>query len=240
MKRFFIIALLVSLFMSQYAVLSAQNRIQSGMMINKVKIYKKEKKVLEPVKRGFQQSVTASFMSEFDECCRVGIDYIGGYRFNNCLYAGAGVGLNVDTWGNWDYFDVSTHTLHEEDEDWRYSIRNICSIPVYAHLRAYIGKKRCQPFAALSAGAHIVFPTSSVVIDIPYRGGDYTTMYNSTYLFMEPMLGMDVRINQRISVNLQVGLNLHGVSYMKMKDAAHACIYKRPEGDLSVKLGCTF
>lgn len=151
---------------------------------------------------------------------RVGIDYIGGYRFNNCLYAGAGVGLNVDTWGNWDYFTVSTHTLHEVDDDWRYSIRNMYSIPVYAHFRAYMGKKRCQPFAALSAGAHVVFPTSSVQVEISYSGCVYDAVrYNSTYFFIEPMAGMDVRINQRISVSLQVGLNLHGVSYMKMKDA---------------------
>ena len=99
MKRILILALFFAMLLPG-SDMFAQNKVQGGMVVRKLTYHKKEKKPkkqIPPVKPGFQQSVTAAFMMGIDaDCYRGEIDYIAGYRFNNYLFAGAGIGLNYD------------------------------------------------------------------------------------------------------------------------------------------------
>ena len=234
MKRILIFALFFAALLPGSSVL-AQNKVQGGMVVRKLTYHQKEKKKVEPVKPGFQQSVTAAFMMGIDaDCYRGDIDYIAGYRFNNCFYAGAGIGLNYDANGNWDYYSETSTGLYWAEP------RNMFSVPVYAHIRTYMGKKRLQPFFAFSAGANIGFP--SLTIDIFDSDGCYLcseTVDNVTYLF-EPAFGLDVRLTSGTSIHLQLGLTIHGAPRMRFSDSTHAQIYQKAECDAVIKLGFTF
>lgn len=237
MKRILILALFFAVLLPG-SDMFAQNKVQGGMVVRKLTYHKKEKKPkkqIPSVKQGFQQSVTAAFLMGIDaDCYRGGIDYIAGYRFNNYFYAGAGIGLNYDIEGEWDYY--STKAL---DFYWM-ELRNMYSIPIYAHARAYLGKKRCQPFFAFSAGANIGFPTLTLgIMDSDGHQLVAEPVNNVTYLF-EPAFGLDVRLTSRVSINLLLGFNIHGVPRIRMSDPTHAQIYQKGECDAAIKLGCTF
>lgn len=236
MKRILVLVLFFAVLLSCSDVF-AQNKVQGGMVVRKVTYHKKEKpkKVIEPVKTGFQQSVTAAFMMGIDaDCYRGEIDYIAGYRFNNYLFAGVGIGLNYDDEGSWDSYSGKTTELYWAEP------RNMYSIPLYAHARAYLGKKRCQPFFAFSAGANIGFPSLTIeMYDSNYIYLCSETIDNVTYLF-EPAFGVDVRLKSSISINMQLGLTVHGAPRMRLSDSTHAQIYQKAECDAVIKLGCNF
>ena len=238
MKRLLIIVFLFSFLLPGCFELIAQGSVQGGMVIQTTTVHKKKKekkpkKEIEPVKPGFQHSVTLMGGTDFDYF-RGEIDYIYGYRFNNYFFAGAGIGLNYDDNGNWDYYDVRTRDFDD------YELRNQYSIPLYAHARAYLGKKRCLPFFAFSAGAKFGLPAMTIMLN----DSDGCTLYSETiefvtYLF-EPAFGLDVRLTSRASINLQLGATIYGVPRLRLSDSTHAQIYQKAECDAVIKLGCTF
>ena len=238
MKRLLIIVFLFSFLLPGCFELIAQGSVQGGMVIQTTTVHKKKKekkpkKEIEPVKPGFQHSVTLMGGTDFDYF-RGEIDYIYGYRFNNYFFAGAGIGLNYDDNGNWDYYDVRTRDFDD------YELRNQYSIPLYAHARAYLGKKRCLPFFAFSAGAKFGLPAMTIMLN----DSDHCTLYSETiefvtYLF-EPAFGLDVRLTSRASINLQLGATIYGVPRLRLSDSTHAQIYQKATCDFAIKLGCTF
>ena len=238
MKRLLIIVFLFSFLLPGCFELIAQGSVQGGMVIQTTTVHKKKKekkpkKEIEPVKPGFQHSVTLMGGTDFDYF-RGEIDYIYGYRFNNYFFAGAGIGLNYDDNGNWDYYDVRTRDFDD------YELRNQYSIPLYAHARAYLGKKRCLPFFAFSAGAKFGLPAMTIMLN----DSDGCTLYSETiefvtYLF-EPAFGLDVRLTSRASINLQLGATIYGVPRLRFSDSTHAQIYQKTTCDFAIKLGCTF
>ena len=235
MKRILILALFFAVLLPG-SDMFAQNKVQGGMVVRKLTYHKKEKKPkkkIEPVKPGFQHSVTLIGCTDF-EYFRGEIDYIYGYRFNNRFFAGAGIGLNYADDGNWDYYDVRTTEFDD------YELRNQYSIPLYAHARAYLGKKRCLPFFAFSAGAKFGLPAMTIMLN----DSDGCTLYSETiefvtYLF-EPAFGLDVRLTSRASINLQLGATIYGVPRLRFSDSTHAQIYQKATCDFAIKLGCTF
>jgi hypothetical protein len=238
MKRLLIIVFLFSFLLPGCFELIAQDSVQGGMVIQTTTVHKKKKekkpkKEIEPVKPGFQHSVTLMGGTDFDYF-HGEIDYIYGYRFNNRFFAGAGIGLNYDDDGNWDYYDVRTTDFDD------YELRNEYSIPLYAHARAYLGKKRCLPFFAFSAGAKFGLPAMTIMLN---DSDDYTlyseTIEFVTYLF-EPAFGLDVRLTSRASINLQLGATIYGVPRLRFSDSTHAQIYQKTTCDFAIKLGCTF
>ena len=245
MKRLVITIFLFLLFLPSCNVLMAQDKGFGGMVIETKKSdnikNKGNKQVSLECKTGFQQSATFSVLSEFNNCCRFSIDYIAGWRFNKCLYAGIGAGVDFQTFDYYGYTSV-LELMDEPGDD----VRSGFTIPLYAHLRAYIGKKRWQPFVALSAGVDIAVSDNYVEIRTSSRdldGGPYF-LYggkcNTTSFFVEPMVGLDFRLSSLVSLNVQLGANMHGVTYLKMLDATHVRSYQKVEGDFAFKLGCTF
>lgn len=221
MKHTLILTIFLSLFFSNYITVDAQDeQIKGGWIVETTTIHQKEverpKKKESPFKTGYQQNVLLSVMTEFDDCLRGSIDYLGGWRFNRCFYAGVGIGANLEMSGG----------NHENvfDEE----IRPFFTMPLYLHARAYIGNKSYQPiFFALSAGANVAFRTARII--------GITDRYNPTYLFLEPSVGVDRRLSSRFSINLQVALNIHGVTV-----CGYDTYNKETEFDLSMRLGFTF
>lgn len=94
---------------------------------------KKEKKVLDPVKTGLQQeiSVAVGGFEMGDVATSFGVDYTIGYRFNNTLFIGGGLGLGL--------FD---HLIADDC---------FCA-QFFGDIRAYLTKTRVQPYFDLSLG----------------------------------------------------------------------------------------
>lgn len=100
-----------------------------------------------------------------------GVDYIGGWRFNNWLFMGVGIGcrhefMSTPTtvrenmndklyWkGYGDYFIFPQYLLNDlVGEDYLYDkVLNTFAIPVYAHVRTYLSRTKTAPYLSLSLG----------------------------------------------------------------------------------------
>ncbi len=189
MKKSIFIALIVALLLP--AVASAQ------LITAAQTITVKEKPAFEA---GYEQSIELPFATNFDEkddgTDYVGINYIGGYRFSNLFFLGAGIGINFNyfyedfTWGYpSDYYDGSgTFGLRH----------NLISIPLYLHARLYFTDTRCQPFFAFSIGGHL---TGSMEVE---RAKDVS--YNPSCFFLNPVFGLNFRTNSNCDFYVSTGL----------------------------------
>lgn len=243
MKRLFFLILSLSLLVPDCNVLHAQENgqhIKSGLVIENTTIREKEvKKKGVYTKRGYQQTANIAFATDFGECIKFGAEYIGGYRFNNVFYLGAGFGISYNYGGD------SSESLYID-----YIIRNVLTMPLFLHLRTYIGRQH-NLFLALSAGYEFgLIPTELTNIDKVYDGDysygvvyDYVTVnlgdqYEGSF-FVEPMLGWSIPLHSKLCLDLQVGLKLHKI--IEYIDKSYGFYYKhRIETDLAVKIGLRF
>lgn len=124
-------------------------------------IYKERPKF--DAKVGYQQFVElgATFCSAYDEEHEgkgaTGVNYIGGWRFNNWFFAGAGTGLNFS------HFCYRTNG---------FGSLNAVSVPLYLHLRGYYMNTRLAPYSSLSFGGNLC-PKESVGYFDFSTGADY-------------------------------------------------------------------
>ena len=119
----------------------------------------------------------------------VGINYIGGYKFNNYLFVGAGVGVEMPFGDNDIYLDDL-------------EIKRGVSFPVYAHIRANFLNARWSPFFALSAGARFIIPQ-----EVYIKGSRQSYEYNYISAFVNPQLGVNFKVTPKTSTYLSVGID---------------------------------
>ena len=91
--------------------------------------FEKERKTYD-AKVGFQQMAGLNIGVYGFYDLGIGVSYVGGYRFNNWLFMGAGVEWNVDVLEGCEQFYA----------------------PVYAQVRTYFTKRIWRPFTSLSFG----------------------------------------------------------------------------------------
>ncbi len=81
----------------------------------------------------YEQSIELPIVTDFEgdssEINYFGINYIGGCRFGNLFFLGAGIGIDIN-----------------------YTYETSILIPFYLHTRLYFTDTRCQPFFAFSIG----------------------------------------------------------------------------------------
>lgn len=210
MKRIIMIiaafALLPLVSEAQVVIRKTQDKNMSSVSATVVKknvVYKERK--LYDAKVGFQQFVELSPKIDFFDFSygHTGINYIGGWRFNNWIYAGVGTGLEFahnfakgakDFIGSnfvkyskygYRYYDIS----EEIDAD-IYGSFNRVSIPLYLHLRAYYMRTKWAPYSSVSFGGRLAPKDSGVYFDF------------ST--------GVDWRINDDYHAYFSLGLWLSG------------------------------
>ena len=242
MKRLFFLILSLSLLVPDCNVLHAQENgqhIKSGLVIENTTIREKEvKKKGVYTKRGYQQTANIAFATDFGECIKFGAEYIGGYRFNNVFYLGAGFGISYN-YGGYSYNSLSLLIDN-------YIIRNVLTMPLFLHLRTYIGRQH-NLFLALSAGYEFgLIPTELTDFVAVYYSGaiyDYDSVnlgdhYEGSF-FVEPMLGWSIPLHSKLCLDLQVGLKLHKIT--EYIEKSYRFYYKHTiETDLAVKIGLRF
>lgn len=183
---------------------------------------KKAPKKLAPIEPGYQSTVniSGSYAPGIVNGGALFFEYIGGYRFNNTLFLGAGVGLGFSLDHPW--FGQESH---------RYNSDRLCDYDLYAsgvtyrlHVngRFYLSKTRLQPFL----GAAIGFEGYKI------KEGGYIECYDFNYhnknghkagFYAMPEVGLNYRISNRTSAFLSIGYG------------ATLC-----DSGLQIKLGATF
>lgn len=153
-------------------------------------------------KHGFQQSVELGTKLDLIGECKgtTGVNYIGGYRFNNHFYAGVGIGLefaHLVASGVREYVESSTiiYSVSEyiDDDIIKQELGisdagslNLVSIPLYMHLKGYFTKTKWAPYSSLSLGGILA----------PKENG----------LYADFSTGVDIRLNDKINVYFAAGV----------------------------------
>ena len=140
--------------------------------------------------KGYESFVNLSY-NKMNNNNYAGVDYIGGYRFNNYLFLGVGAGANMRLNVPVSYVEVKESLVLS---------RGVVYFPVYAHFRAQLLNRRCTPFLALSAGYNISLPQS---FDLELT----RINYNASGMFLNPQVGLTYRVRPKFGIYCAVGLN---------------------------------
>ena len=156
----------------------------------KIKAEQNKKLFAEPVK-GYSSMVNISYTIKtgYDY---LGLDYIGGYRFDNKNFAGIGVGFRYA----YNAYSVVLNTVNEG----AMLPGNTYSVPVFVHYRINFLNGRYSPFFGVSAGVNLSTPAEiSLAL--------YDVKYTTIGAFINPQIGFNYRMTKKSSVYLAVGFN---------------------------------
>lgn len=172
--------------------------------------------------KGLQQEVNLNwgFVAGYNFINSGFADYIIGYRLNNWLFLGGGVGLHLyDTYK----FDIqqsgSSGVYREKNRRNRYVAINCnyprepnivsLDIPIYLHAKVYLTKTRVQPFLMTSAGFRLGL---TQIADI------------GAYFQLGP--GVSCRINDRHSAYLTFLYSMGGYNDFEGYSCPSSCQHK--------------
>lgn len=165
----------------QRAELIAAEQARLKKLNRKVKHEVTRKTIVENIV-GWRHStyLTISGAGRYIEYPSLSVEYLGGYRFNNTFFVGAGTGILFHFKGN----------------------RNLVNIPLYANAKAYIGKSRLQPYFSLSVGGNFstkrtyggifevgtsqFFVTPGIGLDVRFKSGSAISIQAGLQLITTP------------------------------------------------------
>ena len=176
----------------------------------------------KPIK-GYESFVSTSNSMTNNESF-IGADYIGGYRFNNIFFLGAGVGANMR---------LTTPISQIEMNEALELSQGTFYLPVYAHFRAQLLNRRCTPFLALSAGYNISLPQS---FDLELT----KINYNASGAFVNPQFGVTYRIKPKLGIYCAVGFNACMMPECIGNTGYSATIKQSFKYGINVNLGISF
>lgn len=127
----------------------------------------------------------------------LGLDYIGGYRFNNKHFLGIGAGIRYA-------FDAERMTMTDLSMGASLPGNNYV-VPVFVYYRYNFLNGRFSPFLGLSAGANL---STRAVLHLELCDVKYTTIGG----FLDPQVGINYRITPKSSLYLSIGFNLYTMS----------------------------
>ena len=127
----------------------------------------------------------------------LGLDYIGGYRFNNKNFLGIGAGIR---------YAFAAEALTMTDLNMGASLPgNSYVVPMFLYYRYNFLNGRFSPFLGLSAGANL---STRAVLHLELCDVKYTTIGG----FLDPQVGINYRITPKSSLYLSIGFNLYTMS----------------------------
>ena len=148
--------------------------------------------------------------------------YIGGYRFNDKLYAGIGTGINLNT--SYDRYVYSWDTEIP---------RSKYEIPLFAYCRYNFTNTQVSPFVSLSMGGYY---SLNYKIDL-----GYATMRPKPYgLLFDAKLGVNYRFATKSSVYIATGISSYSVSNISGYDRMNIYINNSFNLCYDIHLGFTF
>lgn len=128
-----------------------------------------------------------------------GVKYIAGYKLNNQLFLGAGLGVNLNY--------HSAMVDNSQPSDGCYLNPSLISLPIFAYFRVNILNRRCSPFIAAAGG--VSFSPNQT---IHFMVGD--AKHSNLSPFINPQLGINFRISTYRSIYLAAGLQCRAAPYV--------------------------
>lgn len=142
----------------------------------------------------------------------IGIEYVGGKRFNNAFFLGFGTGVVLNTHNQraayWDDWALATPLCLP---------LNRVSIPLYVNVKLYLSQTRCQPYISLSSGLrfsgkHRFEFSSYSLMGVAYDKSEYlnnshSLKYGTNQYFITPGLGLDYRFKSGTTLSLQAAFH---------------------------------
>ena len=185
------------------------------------------KSMATPNIMGYQSIVQADTDINFgtDETLYVGVDYIGGYRFNRALYLGLGLGFNAAVL----YQFTDSLILFDGKE---YPLGKY-KLPIYLYAREYLGKNsKVQPFFGQAVGLNINIPVNKYVT--------VNRAINMCRLFGELEFGINISLKNQKSLFFSVSCPVFCTpKYVATSETTGSIVNKANIG-LSFKLGTSF
>ena len=153
----------------------------------------------------------------------INISYIGGYRFNNHIFLGLGVGATMS-------LDDDVKLLKGEGSALP---RGKFNFPAYIHFRYNILNRRCTPFFAVSAGGYYALQRSIQLELSEYQYGGFGILAN-------PQIGVSYRLTPKSSINFAIGFNLYTSSYCETNNGLTPTMSNNLRYALDAHIGFTF
>lgn len=153
----------------------------------------------------------------------INISYIGGYRFNNHIFLGLGVGATMS-------LDDDVKLLKGEGSALP---RGKFNFPAYIHFRYNILNRRCTPFFAVSAGGYYALQRSIQLELKEYQYGGFGILAN-------PQIGVSYRLTPKSSINFAIGFNLYTSSYCETNNGLTPTMSNNLRYALDAHIGFTF
>jgi hypothetical protein len=148
--------------------------------------------------------------------------YIGGYRFNDKLYAGIGTGINLNTSYDRDVYSWDTEIPRSKYE-----------IPLFAYCRYNFTNTQVSPFVSLSMGGYY---SLNYKIDL-----GYATMRPKPYgLLFDAKLGVNYHFATKSSVYIATGISSYSVSNISGYDGMNIYLNNSFNLCYDIHLGFTF
>ena len=122
----------------------------------------------------------------------LGLSYTAGYRFNNQIYLGVGVGANLNMHGG-----QAIRTIHK-NYDSKFLNPCLVSVPVFAYFKANFIDRRWSPYFAVAAGGNLS-PKQTITLDL------CDAKYNTMGVFINPQIGLNIRTTTKTSLYFAVG-----------------------------------
>ena len=160
----------------------------------------------------------------------VGVNYIGGYRFNNHIYAGIGLGVSMAMNSRKELILAAGETSPLP--------QGKLLVPIYLYARANILNKRCTPIVALAVGGNISTKQSIGMGAVAHK-------YKTSSLMAEPQIGVNYLVNKDLAIYFTVGVNLNGApcctaNSITDDNRAYVTIERRLRCGLNFHVGVSF
>lgn len=156
----------------------------------------KEIPAIKRKEKGYNQFVDLSYsycsVTDF-----LGVNYIGGYRFNPYIFLGLGTGVNF-----------SLATPDKSKLYLPFCRPTTVNVPIYIHFKANFTKFNWSPYASISIGGR-------VSKEVHQTYGDFYINYNQSGLFGDVSFGIDRNITKNLSLYLGVGYKIESFLYAK-------------------------
>ena len=139
----------------------------------------------------------------------IGIEYIGGKRFNRVVFLGFGTGIVFNTATDSRQFSFRVYRSYKD--------LGLCvaSFPLYANFRLYMAREKCQPYFSLSTGFRFsgkkkeqihTYDILSSSQKTKFLNTTYYVEYGTTQYFLSPGFGIDFLGKSGKGVSLQASL----------------------------------
>lgn len=177
---------------------------------------------------GYEKSVEINGAFGLDDYQKYtfGIGMVNGYRINDNLYLGVGIGyeyLKGMYYKSYEYVGGITGSKKYDS----YDIRN--NVQLFGRIKANLTSSNVSPFLSVDLGYNVGL------------GGNEIKMANG--LFYEPAFGIDFKLDEKQSIYFMIGYNGQNYEYKFYNltlGSAGNDTEKKTAGKLSLRLGFVF